>query len=44
MLPIVVGMQFLTSAFLLPYLATGTTEIRNDVVKEDLPEVAQITA
>jgi hypothetical protein len=32
MLPIVVGMQFLTSAFLLPYLATRSTE--DDVVAE----------
>mmetsp|Transcript_31615 Transcript_31615/g.46883 ORF Transcript_31615/g.46883 Transcript_31615/m.46883 type:complete len:614 (-) Transcript_31615:292-2133(-) len=37
MLPLVVGMQFLTSAFLLPYLATRTTETRQVTLsKEDL--------
>jgi len=41
MLPVVVGMQFLTSAFLLPYLATRTTETRSDLDKSDLPVVAQ---
>lgn len=39
--PAVVGMQLLTSAFLLPYLATRTTERRSDVSWEELPVVAQ---
>jgi SnoaL-like domain len=43
MLPIVVGMQFLTSAFLLPYLATRGTEDRDDVLLSDLPVAAQVT-
>jgi len=44
MLPIVVGMQFLTSAFLLPYLATRSTETRDTVVvQEDLTAVARVT-
>lgn len=47
MLPVVVGMQFLTSAFLLPYLATRTSEssIHNTrpVTLEELPKAAQIT-
>lgn len=49
MLPIVVGMQFLTSAFLLPYLATRTSEptcndeITKPLVSQDeLGRVAQI--
>jgi SnoaL-like domain len=47
MLPMVAGMQFLTSAFLLPYLAARSSEPRNAtsmtlVVKEDLPVVAQL--
>ena len=33
--PIVVGMQFLTSAFLLPYLGTRTTEKKDVVVFEE---------
>ena len=45
--PIVVGMQFLTSAFYLPYLASRTSEdpetLENNVVyKEDLGEIEQI--
>lgn len=42
-LPTVVGMQFLTSAFLLPYLATRTTEKKDVVVfEEDLNTPARI--
>eukprot|EP00544_Gedaniella_sp_CCMP2646_P004307 CAMPEP_0202492340 /NCGR_PEP_ID=MMETSP1361-20130828/9092_1 /ASSEMBLY_ACC=CAM_ASM_000849 /TAXON_ID=210615 /ORGANISM="Staurosira complex sp., Strain CCMP2646" /LENGTH=565 /DNA_ID=CAMNT_0049122535 /DNA_START=267 /DNA_END=1964 /DNA_ORIENTATION=+ len=41
--PTVVGMQFLTSAFLLPYLATRATEKKNvQVFKEDLSTPARI--
>jgi ketosteroid isomerase-like protein len=32
MVPVVVGMQFLTSAFLLPYLAVRSTEVRTSAV------------
>ena len=42
MLPIVVGMQFLTSAFLLPYLATRSTETSDSVFQEDLGVVATV--
>lgn len=49
MLPIVVGMQFLTSAFLLPYLATRTSEppcngenIMALVSQDELGRVAQV--
>lgn len=47
MVPIVVGMQFLTSAFLLPYLALRSSEPDNDdgaagVTKEELPLVARV--
>eukprot|EP00429_Kryptoperidinium_foliaceum_P014461 CAMPEP_0176034428 /NCGR_PEP_ID=MMETSP0120_2-20121206/17018_1 /TAXON_ID=160619 /ORGANISM="Kryptoperidinium foliaceum, Strain CCMP 1326" /LENGTH=605 /DNA_ID=CAMNT_0017367769 /DNA_START=292 /DNA_END=2106 /DNA_ORIENTATION=- len=43
-LPIVAGMQFLTSAFLLPYLVTRSNEYEEEVVyKEDLGPVAQAT-
>lgn len=44
MFPIVIGMQFLTSAFLLPYLATRTSEPENQpvVTKADLPAPARI--
>jgi hypothetical protein len=47
MLPMVVGMQLLTSAFLLPYLAVRSSEPRHNdssimVVKEDLPVAAQL--
>lgn len=51
MFPMVAGMQFLTSAFLLPYLAVRSSEAvssiassrnNNIVSKEDLPVVAQI--
>ena len=38
MIPIVVGMQFLTSAFLLPYLATRSSE---DATTSDLPLTKQ---
>jgi ketosteroid isomerase-like protein len=40
-LPVVIGMQFLTSAFLLPYLATRTTEYSDNVTREDLSPIAQ---
>jgi hypothetical protein len=40
-LPTVIGMQFLTSAFLLPYLATRTTEYSDNVTREDLSPIAQ---
>jgi ketosteroid isomerase-like protein len=40
-LPVVVGMQFLTSAFLLPYLATRSTEYSDNVAREDLSPIAQ---
>jgi ketosteroid isomerase-like protein len=40
-LPVVIGMQFLTSAFLLPYLATRTTEYSDNVAREDLSPIAQ---
>jgi ketosteroid isomerase-like protein len=44
MLPTVVGMQFLTSAFLLPYLVTRSSETGEELVyTEDLPRAAQIT-
>jgi hypothetical protein len=49
MLPTVIGMQFLTSAFLLPYLATRTPETNTTyddasvVVWDDLDEVSKIT-
>jgi hypothetical protein len=43
MLPTVIGMQFLTSAFLLPYLATRSTEIERIIKKEELSVVAQAT-
>ncbi|KAL3907831.1 MAG: hypothetical protein SGILL_008712 [Bacillariaceae sp.] len=43
MLPTVIGMQFLTSAFLLPYLATRSTETETNVMKEELSVVAQAT-
>jgi ketosteroid isomerase-like protein len=44
MLPMVAGMQFLTSAFLLPYLATRTSEMGDEVVYlEDLSEVAKVS-
>jgi ketosteroid isomerase-like protein len=39
----VVGMQFLTSAFLLPYLATRTTEYSDNVTREDLSPISQAT-
>ena len=48
-LPIVIGMQFLTSAFLLPYVATRTPECymthdeTSDVVWNDLDKVSTIT-
>jgi hypothetical protein len=38
----VVGMQFLTSAVLLPYLATRTTETRSNVRLQELGSVARI--
>jgi ketosteroid isomerase-like protein len=40
-LPMVAGMQALTSAFLLPYLATRTTEYSDSVSREDLSPIAQ---
>lgn len=47
MLPMVAGMQFLTSAFLLPYLVTRSTERDDDdfvvVYQEDLTPVARVT-
>lgn len=43
MLPTVAGMQFLTSAFLLPFLATRSNEDGSDVYREDLSAVAQAT-
>jgi hypothetical protein len=43
MLPMVAGMQFLTSAFLLPYLVTRSKEPRDQIYREDLPQVAQVT-
>jgi hypothetical protein len=43
MLPTVAGMQFLTSAFLLPYLATRTSEKdTNNVFQEDLSPSARL--
>ena len=41
MLPMVAGMQFLTSAFLLPYLALRSSESKSDVAKSDLPVITQ---
>jgi ketosteroid isomerase-like protein len=41
-LPMVAGMQFLTSAFLLPYLVTRSTETKELVFKEELPQLAQL--
>lgn len=43
MLPMVAGMQFLTSAFLLPFLASRSNEKDTIVYKEDLSIVAQAT-
>jgi hypothetical protein len=43
MLPTVLGMQFLTSAFLLPYLATRSSENEENIVREDLNFIAQAT-
>ena len=43
MLPMVAGMQFLTSAFLLPYLVTRSNEMKGPIYREDLPVVAQVT-
>ncbi|KAG7355616.1 SnoaL-like domain containing protein [Nitzschia inconspicua] len=43
MLPTVVGMQFLTSAFLLPYLATRSTEVAACVQKEELTVISRAT-
>ena len=43
MLPMVAGMQFLTSAFLLPFLATRSNEQSGIVYREDLSPVAQAT-
>ncbi len=44
MLPTVAGMQFLTSAFLLPYLVTRSNEKDNALVyQEDLGQVARVT-
>ena len=42
MLPMVIGMQFLTSAFLLPYLVTRSSEQRTDVSEDDLSVVAKV--
>lgn len=43
MLPMVAGMQFLTSAFLLPYLVTRSTETKEGpIFKEELPQPAQL--
>jgi len=41
--PMVVGMQFLTSAFLLPYLFTRTSEKDTQVFKEDIAGDVQAT-
>lgn len=38
--PTVLGMQFLTSAFLLPYLATRSAEREEGIYREDLSTVA----
>eukprot|EP00529_Nitzschia_sp_RCC80_P011317 CAMPEP_0113469228 /NCGR_PEP_ID=MMETSP0014_2-20120614/15785_1 /TAXON_ID=2857 /ORGANISM="Nitzschia sp." /LENGTH=616 /DNA_ID=CAMNT_0000361687 /DNA_START=193 /DNA_END=2043 /DNA_ORIENTATION=- /assembly_acc=CAM_ASM_000159 len=43
MLPTVIGMQFLTSAFLLPYLASRTSEKDREVYFEDLSPVTSAT-
>ena len=45
MLPTVVGMQFLTSAFLLPYLATRSTEVDSDVeiLPDEITTVIQVS-
>jgi ketosteroid isomerase-like protein len=43
MLPLVVGMQFLTSAFLLPYLVTRSNETERNVPRHELGRVAQAT-
>jgi len=42
MLPVVVGMQFLTSAFLLPYLVTRASESEEAVSRDDLFIAAQV--
>ena len=42
-LPVVVGMQFLTSAFLLPYLTTRTSETRKDITVKELSSVSRLT-
>ena len=42
MLPAVIGMQFLTSAFLLPYLALRSRETRDNVDMSDLSRVARV--
>lgn len=41
MLPMVAGMQFLTSAFLLPFLATRSTEMQGPVAKDELGAIAR---
>lgn len=45
MLPIVIGMQFLTSAFLLPYLATRSAEgkAEEEISRDELSVVARVT-
>lgn len=43
MVPIVVGMQFLTSAFLLPYLAVRSTETAaSPITQDELPVLARV--
>ena len=42
MLPTVVGMQFLTSAFLLPYLVMRSSETDTNITNDDLPVPAQV--
>ncbi|KAL7576284.1 hypothetical protein ACA910_018108 [Epithemia clementina (nom. ined.)] len=41
MVPMVIGMQFLTSAFLLPYFVIRSSEKRNDVSVSDLSGLAK---
>jgi hypothetical protein len=43
MLPMVMGMQFLTSAFFLPYLVSRSTEMETNVTREDLSAVSRAT-
>lgn len=42
MVPIVVGMQFLTSAFLLPYLVTRSNEADSNISRQQLTPISRL--